>query len=150
MNKFFNATEYEITGRNLPLLLHKINLKKIPFENLYYSQNGLRITIDKKDCKQFKRLVEQSWKYKIVSHRGLGARLGQALKRIGFIIGAILFIIGAHLADNILLKVRCCGDYIYFQKEIETVLERNGIKKFSTFSSIDESLNSRFFVYLGI
>ncbi len=137
MNLFFSSTEYEITGRNFPLLLSKLNLKKIPFENLYYSKNGLRITIDKKDQTQFTKLVSQSWKYKVISKKGWGAKLNYALKKIGVIIGAILFIVGAYFSDNILLKVRYGGDYSYFQKEINEVLERNGIKKFTHFSSID-------------
>ncbi len=135
--KFFSATEYEISGRNFPLLLNKLNLKKIPFENLYTQENCLRITIDSRNDIAFKKIVGQSWKYKKVAKKGLGAKLGLAVKKIGIIIGVLIFIVGTYFADNLLLKVTYSGDYKYFQKEINAVLERNGVKKFATFSSID-------------
>lgn len=129
--------EYEISGKNFPLLIQKLNLKNIPFKNLYKIDNGYRLSVEKKDCKAVEDILNQSWKYTIISVSGTRQRVNALIKKAGLILGMLVFFVGAFFADNILLKVSYCGDYNYFYRDIQAVLERNSVKKYSRFSDID-------------
>ena len=131
------CTEYEITGRNLALLFQKLDLKKIPFKNLYKTQDGVRISIDGKYNEQFLSILNQSWSYKTVSVSGKKIRLKKALKNAGIFIGILIFLLGTFFTDNILFSIKYSGDCSYFYRDIQAVLERNSVKKYSRFSSID-------------
>ncbi len=135
--KLSSFIEYEIFGRNFPLLLQKINLKNIPFKNLYKTPNGNRITVEEQYAKDFEGILNQSWKYKIVVQKGKRAKVNQMIKSLGIYLGIIIFVVGAYLSNNLLLSIKYDGDYSYFYRDIEAVLDRNGVEKYSRFSSIN-------------
>lgn len=134
MRKVF--VEFEVTGRNLPLLLQKINLKKIPFKNLYKTEKGYRLSVEKKYRKDLINILNQSWEYKILSLDDKESK-DRIFRSIGFIIGVIIFLLGTAFSSDYLISIKYCGDYAYFHKDIQEVLEDNSIKKYSRFSNID-------------
>lgn len=136
------TVEYEISGRNFALLLHKINLKRIPFFDLYKTPSGYRVKVEKNYCAEFESLLKQSWQYKVVAKRGKEALFLRLIKALGVVIGIIIFTIGCYFSGDLLIKIKYSGDYSYFYRDIERVLDRNSVKKYSRFSQIDCNLLS--------
>ena len=61
-----NGEKFLVTGKNISLLLGKLNLKKIPFYDLEELENKIYITIQKKDITRFVDLIGKTWYYKSI------------------------------------------------------------------------------------
>ena len=134
-----NGETFLIGGKNLSLLLNKLNLKKIPFYNLKECQDKIFITIENKHVKNFIDLIGKTWYYKRVKKVGFSAILNKVVKNIGIFIGAIIFTVSAFTLDNLLLSVKIEADSS-ITPCIKEVLNKNDIKKYRWFNSINLNL----------
>ena len=129
-----NGQKFLVTGKNLSLLLQKLNLKKIPFYDLEELDNKIYITIQKKDITRFIDLIGKTWYYKSIKKVGLGSIYQKISINLGLIIGAIIFLLSTFCLDNLLLSVKIEAD-TSLHASITEVLKDNKVKKYSWFSS---------------
>jgi len=131
-----SGERFLIGGKNLSLLLHKLNVKKIPFYNLEEIENKILITIEKKDIKNFLAIIEQSWYYKSVEEVGFASFKEKIIKYLGVILGIICFTFGTFAFDNMVLKVEIKADSCFYY-DIKNVLKRNNVEKYTWFSNVN-------------
>ncbi len=138
MKKFSFCSEYEIVGKNFSLLLSNLNARKIDFKNLKYNKKGnLLITIDAKDSDKFIALLGNCWYNKSVKEKGVLSFFKYCLKKTGVLLGVAFFVLGSFIANGFILGVKIKGDGDFFKKDVFSVLEKNGVKKYTRFSSVD-------------
>lgn len=138
MKKFSFCFEYEIGGKNFPLLISNLNARKIDFKNLKINEKGnLEITIDAKDRNKFIAIVKNCWYNIRVKEKGFLALLRYCVKKAGVFLGIAFFICGSFIADGFILGIKIKGDGDFFKKDVYSVLEKNGVKKYTRFSSVD-------------
>ena len=133
--KFF--TEYEISGRNLSLLIKKLENSEVPINGMrYISPNAVRVKINSCDCDKFEKVCLPCHKAKKVAVVGTGAKIRYLLVKTGTLLGIILFLIGCYFTDGYLLDVKIMGSEEFYS-DVYGVLEDEGIKKYSKFSDFD-------------
>ena len=74
---------------------------------------------------------------KKISQKGRAKPLLSLYRSIGLFIGAIIFLISCAFCDDLIFNVSYSGTGIVCQSQVEEFLYSKGIKKFTTFSSID-------------
>ena len=68
---------------------------------------------------------------------GVGAPITNLLKRLGVIIGVIIFTLSAFLMDDVILDFEFQGSGTVVKRQVENFLLEKGVTKFTRFSSID-------------
>lgn len=138
MKEFSFCREYKIRGKNFPLLISKLNVRKIAFKNLKYDKKGdLLITVDKKDCDKFLAIVSESWYNIRVKDKGVVSLASYCLKKTGVFLGIAFFIISCYFCSDFVMGIKVKGDGQFFYSEVYSVLEESGVKKYSRFSKLN-------------
>ena len=137
MNNFSDCVTLHVQGKNFPLLFSKLSARKISFKNLcYLDKDKISITINSKDYKEFVAISKESWYNKKVGVTGIKSRLKHLFTKSGIILGALIFVFSCYFVNDYVLDVKILSDS-YFLQDINYVLERENIKKYTKFSKID-------------
>lgn len=138
MKKFSFRREYEIGGKNYSLLISNLNARKIDFKNLKINEKGnLLITIDYKDDEKFIALLKNCWYNISVREKGVLSKIRYCVRKTGACLGILLFLFGAFISDGFVMGIKIKGDAEFFKRDVYGVLEKNGVKKYARFSSVD-------------
>lgn len=138
MKNFSFRREYEIGGKNYSLLIFNLNARKIDFKNLKINKKGnLLITIDSKDDEKFIALLKNCWYNISVKEKGVLSKIRYCVRKTGACLGMLLFFLSAFISNRFVMGIKIKGDADFFKKDVYSVLEKNGVKKYARFSSID-------------
>ncbi len=124
--------------RYMPELLHRKGVNVYEFI-LKDDQNAL-ITVDFLDLsKIFAICKNMCYNKKVVKYKGILSPFTALIKRAGFFIGSVLFLILTPILNNVILSVDVKGSGSCLADETKTIAYENGAQIFSTFSSLDYS-----------
>lgn len=137
---FQNKIELSIFGVNLKRLIKNFYKSKIDVFNLkQVSFKNIILTINYKNYKQAKKLLKD-YEYKITNRFGANYLVNFATKRLGLVVGVVLFFIAIFLNGNYLSKIYIYGTSKIDNNEIINYLTTLGIKQNSFFCSVDVEL----------
>lgn len=130
---------YRICGYNFDRLINALYRKKIKLFDIKKDGKFLFITVKGTDEQKLFAITEELCYNNIVKikERGKSLIIPFLIRNIGIITGAVLLFISAVLFDNVLLDVNYTGTGKTEYQQIETVLYKKNIKRFSLFSDID-------------
>ncbi len=131
-----SGKKFLVGGKNLSLLLNKLNTKKIPFYDLENVLDKIYITIPTKWVKTFLNLVQKSWQVTFIKKVGFSGFADKLLKHLGIIIGAIIFVFSTFVFDNLVLGVKIEADSS-LHSGIKEVLNKNQVEKYTWFKRLD-------------
>ena len=131
-------TTYQIKGLNLDRFINSAKRKGI---NLYqikkHSKNTLTVSVNFFDRQKFFAFAKElCYNIKKVRDSGLSLPLLSLYRSIGLVIGAVLILITSIIFDNIIFAFSFTGSGSIYKREVKEYLNEQGIKEFSTFSSI--------------
>ena len=96
-------------------------------------KNSITLQVNRKDLqKVFAILRGSCYNIKKVRPRGVSRGVAVAVKRAGFLAGALAFVLCALLFERKILAVRIVGSGAYYAAEVNDVLARGGVKKFGS------------------
>ena len=123
---------FEVTGDHIEYLMEWLHGKNVNIYGVKMIKNGLILTIDYKDRKKlFAISSNMCYNIRKIGYTGKFAPFKYVADRIGILIGAALFLAAIILTDGIVVKFSYKGDAVYLEKEIDAVLESEGVKEWS-------------------
>lgn len=141
--KIFSAYEnYEIKSLTVNRALNKLakagvevfNAKKI-------DKNCIRFSVKAKDSRKIFAIFQSScYTINRCKEKGLKKLLSFALYRIGAIIGVLLFLFLVCFSQRFVFKVEVTGSGSHYKREIENLLQEQGLCFFSVFDKEKASL----------
>lgn len=131
--------EYKIKGEKLRYLPEFLHRKKVSVYNFkLLSESECLVTIDFTDFRKFFAICKNMCYNKlIVSYKGVLSPFIVALKRLGLVVGAILFVISILLFSDMVLQVKVTGSGSCFESQVKSVVSSYGVNKYTAFSTID-------------
>ncbi len=131
--------EYKVKGEKLRYLPEFLHRKKISVYNFrLISDNECLVTVDFQDIRKFFAICKNMCYNKlIVRYKGLLSPVVAVFKRLGLLIGAILFTVIVLIFNNLVLDVVVVGSGSCFKEQTKGVVYDFGVKKYTAFSTID-------------
>lgn len=130
---------YKVKGEKIRYLPEFLHRKKInAYEFSLNSENECNITIDFSDSRKFFAICKNMCYNKtIIKYKGVLSPLTFFIKRLGFIIGGILFVCLTALFNDVLLSVKVTGSGSCFSEQTKSIVYQEGATKYSLFSRLD-------------
>ncbi len=132
-------SRFLITGLNQSRLIDRLSKNGIATYNIKRKSNKeMLLSVKYCDCEKFFAISrELCYNIKEIKTFGIGYPLLFAVRNIGIVIGAILFILTTVLVDGYILAIDYTGTGRVLYREVEQYLNSVGVKQFSKFSDID-------------
>ena len=132
-------SKYLIKGRNLHQLLNVLEKNKITIKNAKkINDNTLILSIKYTDNTKFFAITSNlCYTIKKVKDYGLMYPICFLFANVGLIIGAIFFICICYFSNDFIFDFSFSGSGSVYQREIEGVLDSDGVHKYSRFSDFD-------------
>ena len=126
--------ELEIRALNAFQAVEKLSRAGIEvFSARLNEKNSITLQVNRKDLqKVFAILRGSCYNIKKVRPRGVSRAIAVAVKRAGFLAGALAFVLGTLLFERTILSVRIVGSGAYYAAEVSDVLARGGVKRFGS------------------
>ena len=130
---------YLVKGLNLDRLINTVRKKGITiYDAKKYGNKRLIVSVSLKESQKFFAITKElCYNIKKVGGGGTLYPLKKLLASFGLIIGGAVFIICSVIGGDLLLSVSFTGSGKVYQREVSEYLVKNGIEKYSRFSSID-------------
>lgn len=135
-------TYYKVEGLNLDRLIE--SLKKDGIALYKIKKNGnreIRFAIKYIDNRKFFAKLNNMWyntyTVKRIKDGGIGYPLLFLVRNVGIFIGAVVFLVSAVIANDIIFDFSFVGSGSIYNREVVEFLEEKGIKKFSRFSAVN-------------
>lgn len=131
--------EYYVKGENLrylPELLHRKGADVHSFKQI--SKTECFIEIDFIDSYKFFAICKNMcYNKKVVKYSGILAPLTFFIKKVGYLVGGILFLVLTALINNLVLDVKVIGSGSCFENQTKDIIYTEGVSKYSFFWDID-------------
>lgn len=131
--------EYYVKGENLrylPELLHRKGADVHSFKQI--SKTECFIEIDFIDSYKFFAICKNMcYNKKVVKYSGILAPLTFFIKKVGYLVGGILFLVLTALINNLVLDVKVIGSGSCFESQTKDIIYTEGVSKYSFFWDID-------------
>ena len=132
-------SEYYVKGENLrylPELLHRKGADVHSFKQI--SKTECFIEIDFIDSYKFFAICKNMcYNKKVVKYSGILAPLTFFIKKVGYLVGGILFLVLTALINNLVLDVKVIGSGSCFESQTKDIIYTEGVSKYSFFWDID-------------
>ena len=139
LKKGLLLAEYYVKGENLrylPELLHRKGADVHYFNEI--SKTECHIEIDFIDSYKFFAICKNMcYNKKIIKYSGLLAPLTFFIKKVGYLVGAVLFLVITAIANNLVLDVKVIGSGSCFESQTKDIIYSQGVSKYSFFWDID-------------
>lgn len=132
-------TVYEISGYNSDNLVNILKNKGITLTDIKKKDNKtMTFAVNYADNEKFFAITHDlCYNIKKVGEKGRLRFLPKLFRNIGFIIGALVFVILSVVADDYVLSIDYYGSGSVYAREITTFLKTRNVGRFSRFSQID-------------
>ena len=130
---------YEIRGTNVDTLLNTAVRRGVALYKVKkFGRKRLRVGVNFGQSEKFFAIAEElCYNIKKVGGGGTLYPLKKLLASFGLIIGGAIFILCSVIGGDLLLSVSFTGSGKVYQREVSEYLVKNGVQKYSRFSSID-------------
>ena len=134
-----NTIKVKIYGVNLGKIykilkkndVELFNISRPDYKTMYFEIKGKKLGIVKK-C-----IINTSYSLEIIKHNGLFFILDFLRKKLGYVFGAMFFIIAVFCSNIFVSDIQVFGNESISTKDLLFCLETNGIKNGSNIFSID-------------
>ncbi len=130
--------EILVRGKNQAFLferLKKHNIDIIKVKTI--DENTIIICVYKKDSEKVFAILSKTWYNKLIKFGGLYGFFSNIRKRIGFVIGAVLFLMLSYVSKNFVFSVDIIGEKPENKIYVEKNLSSFGIEKFCNFNNLE-------------
>ena len=130
--------EILVRGKNQAFLFERLKKHNIDIIKVKtVDENTIIIRVYKKDSEKVFAILGKTWYNKLIRLGGFYGFFSNVRKRIGFLIGAILFLLLSYFSKDIIFSVDVVGakpkNEIYLEKNLSSF----GIERFSNFNKLD-------------
>lgn len=116
-----------VSGEKICYLLDALHDKKICVYDVKFEKNGVKITLDHKDCGKFFAICSRlCYNVKRTGYRGVGAPLRFLTERLGLALGAALLVLFAFFSDGMIFGVRYEGEAAEIAPIVTETLKKEG------------------------
>ena len=130
---------YQIDGLNLDRFINHLALQGITLYSVKKITNKrLIVSVNYLDSKKFFAIAKSlCYNIKKVKSSGRDFFLIRLYKRIGLILGAVVFLLAVLSFNDLVLSVDFVGSGSAYKREVQEILSKKSIGEFSRFSNID-------------
>lgn len=120
----------KVTGDGAEKIAIAATERKIYAKNVKYVKNGCFLTIDAVDERKF-FAISRNMCYNVerIGYTGGFAFFKKLFERAGAVLGAVMFVIFVLLCDCVVGEIVFKGDAAVFERQIVSVLKRNGVER---------------------
>ncbi len=130
---------YQIDGLNLDRLINHLAKQNFTLLNVKkLSNKRLIVSVNYVDGKKFFAIVKDlCYNIKEVKNTGRDLPFIRLYKRVGLLLGAVVFLFSVLTFNDIILSIDYVGSGSAYKREVEELLSEQKVVQFSRFSSLD-------------
>ena len=139
VKKGYLRITYLVEGKNIRYLPSYLRYRKVNVLDFSVkSDSECLVSVDFKDRYIFFAICKNMcYNKKVVNFKGILSPFAKFFAKIGVYLGLILFTLCSALLNGVVLDIKVEGSAKCFERETLSLLSREGIKKYSLFSSVD-------------
>lgn len=129
----------EVTGLNLDALINRLKREGLTLYDIKKTSNKrLIIKVKLREYKKFFAIADKMcYNVKKIRYAGWGYPLYFLFSSFGLVVGALVFLVGAVLANDFIFSLDFVGSGSVNERETRRILKNYGVIEYARFSSLD-------------